>query len=80
MTDSKHQKLVESLQSKSHKSISIKRYDDVCYLVIELEDESHVFVDRLGKRKTYRHAWQAKEWLKSTFGINPGEVEVEKVR
>ena len=80
MIDKLHRILIEALESRSYVRLRVKRYGSMCYLVISLAREEHVFVDKAGKQVAYRHAWQARRWLKQRFAIPEIEVEVEIVR
>ncbi|MDH3349870.1 MAG: hypothetical protein OEM02_17415 [Desulfobulbaceae bacterium] len=69
----------EALEKKTYSKLLIKRLEHRCYLLIYIENSSHIYTDIQGKRKEYRHAWQIKEWLQEKFGIDTTEVQVEKI-
>ncbi len=71
--------MMDALKMHSYRNLVIKRQDRDCYLLIYFDDSVKIFTDKKGKRKAYRHAWQIKDWLEKTFGINPDDVPVEKI-
>jgi len=44
-----------------------------------MDEDAHVFVNRMGERSEYRHAWQVRDWLMSNFGIPPESVPIEVI-
>ena len=74
-----HERMISALQEKRYERIEIKRLGPDCYLLITCGGETNALVDRHGTRKVYRHAWQAREWLEKTFGIEPETIHVEKL-
>jgi hypothetical protein len=79
MFDETHHLLMEALESRSYKRLQVNRMGRKCWLIVTLDDGTHVFVDRLGKRVEYSHAWQVREWLKNRFGIPESDVPVDVV-
>ena len=74
-----HESMMAALRERSFRCLEIKRLGSTCYLVITIDDEAHVFVNRIGERSEYRHAWQVRNWLMSNFGIPPESVPVEVI-
>ena len=74
-----HDEMLIALREKTFERLVIKRLGSVCYLVVTSEGEAHVFGDRKGERKEYRHAWQVREWLTESFNIPPESVPVELI-
>jgi hypothetical protein len=75
--DKQHERMLTALREKTFTGLRITRFGAICYLIITVDGESHVFADERGKRKEYRHAWQVREWLETTFSIPPNSVPVE---
>ena len=74
-----HEDMLAVLREKTFERLVIKRLDSRCYLVITSEGEAHVFGDRKGERREYRHAWQVRDWLLESFNIPPESVPVERI-
>ncbi len=70
--DSQYERVLNALREKTFSDLTIRRVGSECYLIVTAGGKSHVFADYAGKRKVYRHAWQIRDWLQSTFGI-PGD-------
>jgi hypothetical protein len=68
------------LEKRSFETLSIIRASEECFLLIALDGDSHVYSDKKGKKKQYRHAWQIKQWLQSRFGIDPATIEVKEIK
>ncbi len=66
----------EMLRSKQYASLEAVRVGRDCYLVVHAAGECHVYVDAHGKRPTFRHAWQIKEWLSHKFDIAIDDLPV----
>jgi len=75
-----HKRFLDVLESKSYEGLRIVRYGRECCLVVTTGGEDHCFVTREGKRATYRHAWQIREWLQESFGIDADAVPVESIK
>ena len=74
-----HEDMLAALREKTFERLVIKRMDSRCFLVITSEGEAHVFLDRKGERREYRHAWQVRDWLLEAFNIPPESVPVERI-
>ncbi len=74
-----NRKLIDVLENQSFERLEIKRLDGFCYFIIHLNDNSHIFVDKVGNRKEYRHAWQITDWLKTKFGIEKNKIKFDKI-
>ncbi len=77
--DSELDNLKEVIRSRTFDELIIKRVESDCYLIVMTCGKAKVYADRLGKHKIYRHAWQIRDWLSSTFGIPPETVRVETI-
>jgi hypothetical protein len=75
-----HDEMLSALREKKFERLAIRRFDDRCYLIIVVAGHSHVFADHAGEKKEYRHAWQIREWLKTSFDVPPDSVPVELIR
>lgn len=73
-----HGRLIEALENRSYEGIEIKRFDNLCYLIIHLNGAGHTLTDKTGKCKEYRHAWQAVSWLEKSFGIEKEDIDFTK--
>ena len=74
-----HESMMSALRERSFRCLEIKRRGSTCYLVITMDEDAHVFVNRMGERSEYRHAWQVRDWLMSNFGIPPESVPIEVI-
>jgi hypothetical protein len=74
MKDLLHNSQFTALEKGVYSKLSIRRYNDYCNLLITIDNETHVYVNRQGKAAGYRHAWQIKKWLNEKFGIEENEV------
>ena len=70
-------RMIAKLQDAECSDLSIRRFGSDCYLIVVVDGVPHVFTDSKGKRKVYRHVWQIREWLESTYGIQRDSVPVE---
>lgn len=75
-----HEEMLSALREKRFERLAIKRFDESCYLIIAIAGREHVFADHAGKKKEYRHAWQIRDWLKTSFDVSPDSVPVELIR
>ena len=69
--------MLTALRERSFERLGIRRLGPRCYLLVTSGGETHVFVDRRGNQRVYRHAWQIRGWLESHFSIDPETVVVE---
>ena len=74
-----HETMMVALRERTYERLEIKRRGSTCYLVIAFDGEAHVFVNHKGERKEYRHAWQVRDWLMTTFDIPADSVPVEQI-
>lgn len=77
-TEAEHERMMTALREQTFERLGIRRLGSQCYLLVTRGGETHVFVDRHGRQKTYRHAWQVREWLENSFGIHPATVGIVK--
>jgi hypothetical protein len=75
-----HEEMLLVLREKKFERLAIKRFEANCYLIIVVDGRSYVFADHAGQKKEYRHAWQVRSWLKSTFGISTDSIPVEMIK
>lgn len=59
----------ELLRRKQYDSLEVVRAGRDCFLVVHAAGEGHVYVDSQGKRPSFRHAWQIREWLLQKFDL-----------
>ena len=76
MTDPNHIRYTEALKQGQYRSLVIKRRDRECFLLLDIDGNKHVFVNKQGKPQTYRNIWQVKEWLELKFGLKTDGLEV----
>lgn len=74
-----HRRFIAALENRSYEKIEIKRFDNLCYLIIHLNGTVHTLTDKTGRRKEYRHAWQAVSWLEKSFGIEKEDIDFTKI-
>jgi len=72
--------ILTALRENTFERLLIRRLRSQCYLIITIGDTAHVLCDSKGISKQYRHAWQIREWLKDSFGIQPELVPVESTQ
>jgi hypothetical protein len=70
----------DALRGRTFDGLAIKRIDRDCYLVVTVAGTPHVLGNRNGGPKTFRHAWQIREWLQSQFQITADSIPVETYR
>jgi hypothetical protein len=70
----------DALEARTFDSLSIKRIGRECHLVVTVAGTTRVLADRRGQPKSFRHAWQIREWLQSEFQIVADSIPVETYR
>ncbi len=70
----------DALRARTFDSLAIKRIGADCHLVVTVAGAPHVLGNRKGGPKTFRHAWQIREWLQSQFQITADSIPVETYR
>ncbi len=68
-----------ALREGTFDRLYIKRIGEECYLIIEVNGDSHVWIKEDGTQRTYRHARHIKQWLWETFGIEAKAIGFEKL-
>jgi len=76
MISPEHKRYITALEERTFSNLVLKRNDDLCYLLIEIENELHVFVDKHGNQVSYSKINQIKEWLLNKFNISNDELSV----
>jgi len=77
MNDTNYIKFTTALEKKTYTELVLKRNDDDCYLLIEIDGELHVNVDKNGNQKKYKKIKQIKDWLLNTYKITDSEYTVQ---
>jgi hypothetical protein len=80
MRKTNHAALLKALESRTYDALTIKRYGDLCYLMVKVGGKDQTFVNKLGVAPRYRHAWQIRAWLHERFDIAADSVPVEICR
>ena len=71
-----HETYLRALESRNYERLFIRRNGSSCWLIIRLEGEDRVFVNKFGESPSYRHAWQVRKWLRERFDIDSESVPV----
>lgn len=64
------QDFIHILENKTYTKLWLKQIGSECFLIVDHDGKSNVYVKKNGQRLTFRRPWQFKEWVKQKFDID----------